>query len=121
MTRRTFAEWRELRLAELRQDPAPLEQGRPRWPRAQRLRERLSPPGNKARVRDSVETGVCVQCGYSHAPEERFRLIRRQALADYPLPVRRRLIQELWPCFYPHGYIGERQVYRDIHAVEATR
>ncbi len=117
--RRRFAEYRARRIAELQRDPTlpPLNRPPAKWARAQRLREQMAPAGTESRVADTTE-GLCAKCGYSHALRSRLRLIRRQALTDYPLPVRKRLIQELWPCFYPEGEIGEQQVERDIRDVE---
>lgn len=64
---------------------------------------------------------ICSQCGHSHAPENRRRLIKPMRDAE-PID-----IADAWPCFYAYeGKWGEssaaRLLYRDLAALNgATR
>lgn len=58
---------------------------------------------------------VCVECGYSHAPEDRQRLVARMA----SLPPTD--IMEAWPCFYRDDQVwrgaGYQRLMRDLAAI----
>lgn len=47
--------------------------------------------------RDQVETGICVRCGYSHAPDRRRQLIRHMVGVE---DISFWDIAQAWPCFY---------------------
>lgn len=63
---------------------------------------------------------VCVECGYSHAPEDRQRAIRHMAGAETVD------ILEAWPCFYDRdgqgtSGSGYRLLMRDLAALRSRR
>lgn len=58
--------------------------------------------------------GICLECGHSHAPPNRRRLIR--PMADQGTPE----IRAAWPCFYPPGVVAERRLFRDLAAIRRT-
>lgn len=63
--------------------------------------------------REKSTPAICPDCGYSHAPEERQRLIARMVRDGLTAPE----IAEAWPCFYP----DVRTAYRDAKAVRPPK
>ena len=62
---------------------------------------------------------ICTQCGMSHAPANRQRLITRMYLEGLPSDQ----IKKAWPCFYSFDYTdeaAERRFYRDIEAIKTS-
>lgn len=82
-------------------------------------------PGLSVAERDSVETGICVRCGHSHAPENRQRIIARMLVDD----VTAYDIACAWPCFYGEpasdpprwkSSRGRRRLCQDLQAIRST-
>lgn len=60
---------------------------------------------------------ICTQCGHSHKPANRQKLIKRMVLEG----LQAREIKEAWPCFYPHTGINDaadRRLFRDIGIIK---
>ena len=81
--------------------------------RLKRLEEEKKELDRKLKAMD----GICPDCGYSHEPANRQRLIKRMVLEGFEA----RPIKLRWPCFYPHiktNDAADRKVHRDINAVK---
>lgn len=60
---------------------------------------------------------ICTQCGHSHKPRNRQKLIARMVREGLPA----REIKEEWSCFYPHVVVNDpadRRLFRDIAAIK---
>lgn len=57
----------------------------------------------------AADSSVCLECGYSHAPDVRRASIRLAVLSGAPSAD----IREAWPCWYPDGDAGARMLARD--------
>lgn len=70
---------------------------------------------NAMSTKGSIE--ICTQCGYSHLPKNRRRLITRMVIQG----VKTRTIKLAWSCFYPHrrkNDASDRRLWRDIAAIK---
>lgn len=103
---------RRRRVEQLRAAGGALPLERARVPTSPRPPE--APPSSLELTRSEAEQtyGICLECGRSHAPENRQRLIAPMQ----HLP--REEIREAWPCFYPDGSeaVGQR-LRRDLEAI----
>lgn len=85
----------------------------------------MSAPRLSLAERDHIETGICLRCGHSHAPENRQRIIRRMVGVD---DVTWSDIAMAWPCFYgnPAGdrnwpaSRGRRRLMEDLKAIRTS-
>ena len=70
-------------------------------------------------MRNELYQSICSDCGLSHAPENRRRLIAR--MRDVGATVAE--IKTEFSCFYGLGHrtAGERRLYRDLMAIRASR
>lgn len=63
-----------------------------------------------------ADRAFCPDCGHSHTPENRQRIIARMDLSDPEA------IREAWPCFYgtePGQSSGMRKLHRDLAEIRA--
>lgn len=71
----------------------------------------------KQKDTDEDVLGICVECGHSHKPENRARLIRRAVLGG----ASHEDIAAEWSCFYagwaPNN-AADRRIYRDKELVK---